>query len=83
MARDTLRKLLETRNRTDFQPEKLEESVKVVADFVSKDGNFLNHLKLKGNITAPNQTTQDQAFSKPHRAATKERSLRHSVAFTF
>jgi uncharacterized membrane protein len=62
LARDTLRKLLETRNRTDFQPEG--ESVKVVADFVSKDGNFLNHLKLKGNITAPNQTTQDQAFQQ-------------------
>ena len=62
LARDTLRKLLETRNRTDFQPEG--ESVKVVADFVSKDGNFLNHLKLKGNITTPNQTTQDQAFQQ-------------------
>jgi Mg-chelatase subunit ChlD len=62
LARDTLRKLLETRNRTDFQPEG--ESVKVVADFASKDGNFLNHLKLKGNITAPNQTTQDQAFQQ-------------------
>jgi Ca-activated chloride channel family protein len=62
LARDTLRKLLETRNRTDFQPEG--ESVKVVADFVSKDGSFLNHLKLKGNITAPNQTTQDQAFQQ-------------------
>ena len=62
LARDTLRKVLETRNRTDFQPEG--ESVKVVADFVSKDGSFLNHLKLKGNITAPNQTTQDQAFQQ-------------------
>ena len=62
LARDTLRKLLETRNRTDFQPDG--ESVKVVADFISKDGNFLNHLKLKGNITAPNQTTQDQAFQQ-------------------
>ena len=62
LARDTLRKLMETRNRTDFQPEG--ESVKVVADFVSKDGNFLNHMKLKGNITAPNQTTQDQTFQQ-------------------
>jgi Mg-chelatase subunit ChlD len=62
LARDTLRKLLETRNRTDFQPEG--ESVKVMADFVSKDGNFLNHLKLKGNITAPNQTTQEQTFQQ-------------------
>jgi uncharacterized membrane protein len=62
LARDTLRKILETKNRTDFQPEG--ESVKIVADFVSKDGNFLNHLKLKGNITAPNQTTQEQVFQQ-------------------
>ena len=62
LARDTLRKVLETRNRTNFQPEG--ESVKVVADFVSKDGRFLNHLRLKGNIAAPNQTTQDQAFQQ-------------------
>ncbi len=62
LARDTLRTILETKNRTEFRPEG--ESVKVVADFVSKDGNFLNHLKLKGNITAPNQTTQDQAFQQ-------------------
>ena len=62
LARDTLRKLMETRNRTDFQPDG--ESVKVVADFVSKDGSFLNHMKLKGNITAPNQTTQEQTFQQ-------------------
>ncbi|HXV83836.1 MAG TPA: VWA domain-containing protein, partial [Candidatus Binatia bacterium] len=62
LARDTLRQILETRNRTDFQPEG--ESVKIVADFVSKDGNFLNHLKLKGNITAPNQTTQEHTFQQ-------------------
>jgi len=29
------------------------EEVKVIADFVSKDGNFLNHLNLKGNLAAP------------------------------
>jgi Mg-chelatase subunit ChlD len=62
LARDTLRKLIETRNRTEFQPEG--ESVKVMADLVSKDGNFLNHLKLKGNITAPNQMTQEQTFQQ-------------------
>jgi Ca-activated chloride channel homolog len=62
LARDTLRKLLETRNRTDFQPEG--EAVKVVADFVSGDGNFLNHLKLKTNITAPNQATEENMFQQ-------------------
>ena len=62
LARDTLRKVLETKNRTDFQPEG--ESVKVVTDFVAKEGNFLNQLKLKGNITAPNQSTQDLDFQQ-------------------
>jgi hypothetical protein len=62
LARDTLRKFLETRNRTDFQPDG--EAVKVVADFVSKDGNFLNHLKLKANITAPNRATEENAFQQ-------------------
>jgi uncharacterized membrane protein len=62
LARDTLRKLVDTRNRTDFQPEG--ESVKIIADFVSKDDRFMNHLKLKGNITSPNQTTQEQTFQQ-------------------
>jgi Ca-activated chloride channel family protein len=60
LARDTLRKFLETRNRMDFQPDG--EAVKVVADFVSRDGDFLNHLKLKANITAPNRATEENAF---------------------
>ena len=48
--------------RTDFQPEG--EAVKVVADFVSGDGNFLNHLKLKANITAPNRATEENVFQQ-------------------
>ncbi|MET0500725.1 MAG: VWA domain-containing protein, partial [Candidatus Binatia bacterium] len=62
LARDTLRKVLEARNRTDFQPEG--ESIKVVADFVSKDGKFLNHLRLKANITAPNRATETNDFQQ-------------------
>jgi Ca-activated chloride channel homolog len=62
LARDTLRKVLETRNRTDFQADG--ESVKVTADFVSKEGNFLNHLKIKANITAPNRTTEENTFQQ-------------------
>ena len=62
LARDTLRKVLETRNRTDFQPDG--DLVKVMADFVSKDGNFLNHLKIKANLTTPNQTTEEDAFQQ-------------------
>jgi Ca-activated chloride channel homolog len=62
LARDTLRKFLPTRNRTDFQPDG--EAVKVVTDFVAEDGNFLNHLKLKGIITAPNRATEENAFQQ-------------------
>jgi hypothetical protein len=35
-----------------------------VADFVSKDGKFLNHLRLKANITAPNRATETNDFQQ-------------------
>jgi hypothetical protein len=38
--------------------------VKVIADFVSPDGKFLNHLRLKSNIAAPNRDTQQQSFQQ-------------------
>jgi len=60
LARDTMRKILETRMRTEFYPDG--EEIKVVADFVSKEGNFLNHLNLRGNLAAPNQTTHEETF---------------------
>ncbi len=60
LARDTMRKVVETRVRTDVRAEG--EAVKVVADFISKEGDYLNHLKLKGNITAPNQVTAENFF---------------------
>ena len=62
LARDTMRKILQTKMRTEFKPEG--DSVRVIADFVSKEGNFLNHLNLRGNITAPNQTTQEKVFQQ-------------------
>lgn len=62
LARDTLRKMLETRVQTEFQPD--QEAVKVVTDFVSKEGNYVNHLKLRGNITAPNQATKENVFQQ-------------------
>ena len=62
LARDTMRKILDTRVKTEFQPDG--EEIKVVADFVSKEGNFLNHLNLRGNLAAPNQTTSEQTFQQ-------------------
>jgi hypothetical protein len=66
-----MRKFLETRMRTELQPDG--EAVKVVADLLSKEGKFLNHLKLKSNIATPNKTTLEQALqqSAPGRYETK------------
>jgi len=62
VARDTMRKVLETKVRTDFSPDG--DSVKVITDVVSRDGKFLNFLKLKANISAPNQASQEQSFQQ-------------------
>jgi Mg-chelatase subunit ChlD len=62
LARDTMRKILDTGLRTDFASDG--ESIRVVTDLVSRDGKFLNHLKLKANITAPNRTSQEQSFQQ-------------------
>ena len=38
------------------------DAVRLVADFVSEDGRFMNHLKLHGNVTAPNRSTQQHTL---------------------
>jgi Ca-activated chloride channel family protein len=79
LARDTMRKILQTRMRADFQPDG--DAVKVVADFASKEGKFLNHLKLKSNLTAPNKTTEEQTFqqSAPGRYETRFRPSQRGI----
>jgi Mg-chelatase subunit ChlD len=62
LARDTMRKMFDTRMQTEFQADR--ETVKVVTDLVSQEGNYVNHLKLRGNITAPNQTTKENVFQQ-------------------
>lgn len=62
LTRDTMRKIIDTRMRTQFYVEG--DAVRVVADFIAKDGSFMNHLKLRGNITAPNRSTQQSAFQQ-------------------
>jgi uncharacterized membrane protein len=62
LARDTMRKIVDTRMRTEFHGDG--EAVRVVADFIGKDGAFMNHLKLRGNITAPNRSTQQSSFEQ-------------------
>lgn len=62
LARDTMRKILDNRIRAHFRTEG--DSIKVVADLLSREGRFLNHLKLKANITAPDQASQERDFQQ-------------------
>jgi len=62
LARDAMRKILETRMHTDFNADG--ESIRVVTDLVSREGKFLNHLTLKANISAPDRTSQEQIFQQ-------------------
>ena len=55
LARGTMRQIVQTRMRTAFHAEG--EAVRLVADFVAEDGRFMNHLKLRANVTAPNRGT--------------------------
>jgi len=62
VARDATRKIQETRMRAEFAPEG--ETVKIIVDLVSKAGDFLNNLKLKANVTAPDRSTQQELFQQ-------------------
>jgi Ca-activated chloride channel homolog len=62
ISRDTLRKVLDSKMRTDFSADG--ESVKIVTDLAARDGKFLNHLRLKANVTAPDRTTREQALQQ-------------------
>ncbi len=62
LARDTMRKVVETKTRTDFSADG--ESIKVTTDLTSRDGKFLNYLKLKANITTPNQASDERALQQ-------------------
>jgi len=62
LARDTMRKFVDSSMQTDLHADG--ERIKVVTDLISRDGKFLNHLNVKANITAPNQDSQQQAFQQ-------------------
>jgi uncharacterized membrane protein len=62
LARDTMRKTLESRVRTEFKAE--DDHVKVVADITSTGGDFLNRLQLKVNIMGPNRATEEKPFQQ-------------------
>jgi Ca-activated chloride channel homolog len=62
LARDTMRKIIETRMRTEFHTEG--DTIKVVSDVLARDGRFLNHLKVKANISSPDQASQERIFQQ-------------------
>jgi len=62
IGRDTMRKILDGKVRVDFHSDG--DAIKVVGDLVAQDGKFLNHLKLKATIAAPNQTSREQSLQQ-------------------
>src|SRR5262249_4875192 len=58
ISRDAMRKTLGARMRADLRPEGA--AIKIVTDLATREGNFLNHLKLKANVTAPNGDTAEK-----------------------
>lgn len=62
LARHAMRTVMPTTVQAQFQSKG--DSVKVIADVRSKEGEFVNHLKLRGNITAPNRATAEEPFQQ-------------------
>jgi Ca-activated chloride channel homolog len=62
LARDTMRKILESKTRTDLSADG--ESVKIVTDVIGRDGKFLNFLKLSANVTLPNQASRKEILQQ-------------------
>ena len=62
ISRDAMRKILGARLRTDFRAEA--DAVKIVTDLKSEEGKFLNHLKLKANVTAPNRGSSERTLGQ-------------------
>ncbi|MSP38314.1 MAG: VWA domain-containing protein [Deltaproteobacteria bacterium] len=81
IARDTMRKILDAKLRADFLADG--DAVKIVADLAARDGSFLNHLKLKANISAPDRGTSAQSLqqSAPGRYEGKFNSGQRGIHF--
>jgi hypothetical protein len=60
IARATMRQIVGARAHTEFYSDG--DVVRVVADMVAQDGSFANHMKLRGNVSAPNRNTQQLDF---------------------
>jgi uncharacterized membrane protein len=62
LARYTMRQLLDSGARVEFKREG--EYVTAVVDLKSRAGDFLNQLKLKGKLAAPERTTREESFQQ-------------------
>ncbi len=62
LARDTMRKIVETKTQTHFSDDG--ESVKIRTDVIGHDGRFVNFLNLKANITAANQPREERVLQQ-------------------
>ncbi|MCH8055138.1 MAG: VWA domain-containing protein [Deltaproteobacteria bacterium] len=81
LARSAMRKVSEDRIRTEFRQEG--EEVRAVVDFLSKEGGFVNHLKLKGNLTVPDQAPLVRSFQQiaPGRYEIRFSALQRGIHF--
>jgi len=62
LARSTMRRVSEDRIQTEFRHEG--DQVKAVVDFLSRERTFVNHLKLRANLTGPDQASEVRAFEQ-------------------
>ncbi len=62
LARSATRRISEHRVRTELTQEG--EEIRAVVDLVSREGGFVNHLKLKGNMTGPDRTTSTKGLEQ-------------------
>jgi Mg-chelatase subunit ChlD len=62
ISRDTMRKVVNSKVTTDLRVEA--DGVKVIADLVSGEGHFLNHLKLKAIVSSPNRASTERTLQQ-------------------
>jgi Ca-activated chloride channel family protein len=62
VARDTMRKLVESKMRTELRSEA--DGTKIVTDLITEDGRFLNQLKVKARLTGPDGPSQEQTLQQ-------------------
>jgi uncharacterized membrane protein len=79
LARSVMRTLSEHKMQTEFRKEG--EEVTAVVDLFSREGGFINHLKLKGNLTGPDQTAAIRPFRQivPGRYESRFSALQRGV----